>query len=76
MAREILDTLGERHLRAQCEDCGRWHETRWIDVQFSRKQWAAVSEVECQCGAALYSFIGDHEVLQTVWRDLSGVAVQ
>jgi hypothetical protein len=75
MARTILDTLGERNLRVTCE-CGRQHETKWIDVQFSKREWVAVSEVECECGEALYSYIGDHQLLQKVQQSLGGVVVQ
>ena len=56
--REVLATLEDRHLEVVCDDCGAVHQAKWVDAEFaSVKKFVARSEVECTCGATLYSFI-------------------
>lgn len=58
-ARAVLELLrAERHEIA-CGDCGAKH---WANFERcivrNRKQWLAASQVHCECGSTLYSYVG------------------
>lgn len=58
LRREVLADLEERQVEVVCDDCGAAYIAKWVDVEFlSVKKFVARSEVECACGATLYTFM-------------------
>lgn len=56
----LLCELRQKEFQVECGGCGAVHLASWEScVVRNVKSWVAMSEVECECGCTLRSYMGD-----------------
>lgn len=72
-----VEVLRLRDLRRQklsviCGECARVHRASWTEVKAHESgEWIARSELHCQCGSELHSFIGTPVFMEMLGPKLS-----